>query len=713
MKISQILDKIDDYQLFVPAFQREYVWKKDNAKDLISSLIKTYPTGTMLTWDTNTPPELKGERKYDQRQGAVKLILDGQQRITTLYILIRGKFPPYYKINEIEHDPRKLFVNVKTLELQYYKKTLMENDPLWVDVTDIFQRKVRSRDIVRKLTENGISIATDDENKIDDNFRAIEQIPDREFVEQTIPIRASLKEAIDIFYIVNASGVNLTDAELALAQISGYWPQARDTFKVKLEALKKDGFVFKLDFIVYVLLGILYNMGSEMKKLHDAENKEALKAAWQLLDTEVLDYVVNLLRSRFYIDHTDEINSVYALIPIIVYVYNKTKENQSLKQEEIQKVIKWFYYSQIRERYISQLAQKLDKDIKVVVASENPFDNLLDAIKAERPLEIVPDEFIGRDVRHSLFNLMKWYFKSKGAICLGTGVGIRKNMGEKYTLEKDHIFAWSILRDRGYSINNRSKYALAQEITNRAILTQVENRDKLAQHAENYLAKVQKNFPTALALQCIPENQELWKDDNFETFLTVRRKVLADELNAFLKNITEITPRDEEISVEDIIINGENSLVEFKSSLRWDLKQGEISKQIEYATLKTLAAFNNTDGGTLLIGINDEGETIGLEHDYDSLDKSDSDGFELHLRGLVKQAFGIEFAARSLGIKFCKIDDKEICVADVKRGDFPVYIEEVSKNGLKQQKFYVRAGNSSQDVPGLKEINDYIKNRFV
>ena len=60
MKISTILDKVDEKQLFVPAFQREYVWKRDDAKLLIDSLIKEYPTGTMLTWETDQPPELKG-----------------------------------------------------------------------------------------------------------------------------------------------------------------------------------------------------------------------------------------------------------------------------------------------------------------------------------------------------------------------------------------------------------------------------------------------------------------------------------------------------------------------------------------------------------------------------------------------------------------------------------------------------------------------------
>jgi len=266
MKISSVLDKIDELQLFVPAFQREYVWKRDDARSLIDSLIKEYPTGTMLTWETANPPELKGPQQYDERQGAVRVLLDGQQRITTLYMLIRGDLPPYYKLAEIMNDTRGLYVNVETLELEYYSKIKMQRDPRWQNITDIFQRKIRAKDIVRALEEREESVTRERDDLIDDNMRSIENVIEREFPEQTIPIKASIREAIDIFYKVNASGVSLTDAELALAQISGYWPKARDEFKAKLAMLSAKGFIFKLDFIVYALLGCLYHNGSEMQQ---------------------------------------------------------------------------------------------------------------------------------------------------------------------------------------------------------------------------------------------------------------------------------------------------------------------------------------------------------------------------------------------------------------------------------------------------------------
>ena len=707
MKISQILDKIDEKQLFVPAFQREYVWKRDDAKNLVSSLINEYPTGTMLTWETNSPPELKGKYKYDEKQGSVKLILDGQQRITTLYMLIRGEIPPYYSLEEIMVDTRNLYVNVETLDLQYYKKSIMDKNPLWRDLTTIFQKKIRAKDIVREL-EKTETVSRDRDDKIDDNFRAIEKILDHEFLEQNIPVKAKIKEAIDIFYIVNASGVNLTEAELALAQISGYWPEARDLLKKKLFALEKDGFVFKLDFFIYALLGCMYHIGSEMKKLHDAGNLERIKETWELLDSHTIDYVMNIMRSQAYVDHTKEINSVYALIPIIVFAFRKGRE--PMTQDEINRAIKWFYYSQIRTRYVSQLPQKLDKDIGITVNSKQPFDDLLGVIELDRSLEIKPDEFVGVDIRHSLWGLMRWYFKSRNAMCFTTGMSIRKNMGKKYSLERDHIFPYSRLREVGYGQDNRLKYALAQEITNRAVLTQYANRTKTKHLAKDYLSAVKSKFPDALKLQSIPEDEMLWERENYEQFLQKRREMLATELNEFLAKITASKESEVEVSLEDMIDEGESNELEFKASLRTNYPEGDINKKLEQVIMKSVAAFNNGEGGVLLIGVDDDGEIVGLEHDYTSLHGT-KDEFELHLRNLLNSAFGITFAMGNAKITFPEVKGIEICRIDIMPGREPKYFKVTDKYGHKIDKFFVRSGNSSQEVP-LAEISSYIDIRF-
>jgi len=709
MKISTILDKIDENQLFVPAFQREYVWKRDDAKQLIDSLIKEYPTGTMLTWETASPPELKGPHKYNENQGAVKLLLDGQQRVTTLYMLILGEIPPYYTAHEIMKDTRGLHVNVESLELSYYMKTRMESNPSWQNITDVFRGKVSAFDLQAKFAESGKTLSMDELKKLNDNINAITLIKDRDFPEQTIPVKATIREAIDIFYKVNASGVALTEAELALAQICGYWPQARERFKAKLAALEKEGFVFKLDFIVYVLLGCLYHMGSDMRKLHDAENNDKIRAVWDRLENQVIDYVVNLMRANAFVDHTKEINSPYALVPIIVYCFDKNGTN--LTDAEIRKMVKWFFYSQVRTRYVSQLPQKLDRDLRTVAESPQPFDALLQIIAEENRLEILPHEFMGRAIQHPLFSMVRWYLKSRGAVCFTTGMSLRKNMGSKYQLERDHIFPYSKLKEVGYGQGNRVKYALAQELTNRAILTQVANRTKSDMHAADYLRTVKTKFPMALELQCIPEDEELWKLENYEQFLEERRKMLAKHLNDFLEKITATEETVSPVSLEDLIEEGESDELEFKSSLRWDLKQNTVNKKLEEVIMKTVAAFANSHGGTLLIGVADDGAVLGLESDYHSLGEIGRDKYEIHLRNLLNKQFGTGFVTSKVIIKFHEVGDKEVCQIETAPAKEPVIVVVKDKNGQSVERFYARSGNSSQEI-SLGEMNSYIKERF-
>ena len=644
--------------------------------------------------------------------GEVKLVLDGQQRITTIYMILTGKLPPYYTQEEIKNPITGLYVNLQTLELEYFKKQMMGKNPLWVDLTTIFNGETKSSHVRNALRTQG-ALDNDMENLVDGNFETIKAVKDRNFPEQNIPISASIKEAIDIFYVVNASGVNLTDAELALAQICGYWPEARELFKAKLFALGKGGFVLKLDFIIYALLAVIHDVGSEMKRLHGVENKDAIQAAWEKLDKKILDYVANLLRTNAYVDHSDEINSPFALIPIISFVFKKP--DHKLSEEEIKRVIKWFYYSQLRQRYVNQTPQKLDKDLGVIKNRKKPFAELLSLIEQERRLEITADEFVGRDVRHPLFSLMRWYFKSLNAVCLGTGLSLRQNMGAKYALENDHIFPYAALKSNGYAIDNRFKYALAQELTNRAILTQLENRSKSDTAAQDYLANVADRHGTALALQCIPSDPALWEMGRFEEFLAARRSVLTEKLNVFLEGITEIPLGEGSVDILDTIAEGEHDALEFKSSLRWDTETHTTNKSLEEVVLKTIAAFNNGwgDGGKLIIGVDDGRHVLGLEGDYSTLrDGSDKDAFEIHLRNLINMQWGVQFAVSSLGIIFEEIGEDEVCVIDVNRGTFPLFLKTQDKHGKQLEKFFIRSGNSSPPITNPSEITEYIRGRF-
>jgi predicted HTH transcriptional regulator len=186
---------------------------------------------------------------------------------------------------------------------------------------------------------------------------------------------------------------------------------------------------------------------------------------------------------------------------------------------------------------------------------------------------------------------------------------------------------------------------------------------------------------------------------------------LAKHLNAFLDSITATKESVAPVSLEDMIAEGESDELEFKSTLRWDLREGVVSKKIEEVIMKTVAAFANSQGGTLLIGVEDDGNVLGLEHDYLSLGSGNRDKFELHLRNLLNQQFGSGFVATKLQVRFPGIDGKELCQVDVDPAKEPIILKVKDKNGQTVEKFYARSGNSSQEIP-MSELSGYMKDRF-
>jgi len=138
MKISELIDSISKRDLVLPEFQREFIWTKEQAKQLMVSLVKGYPVGSLLFWKTDHPPELKNVTELPEKFGMIQVILDGQQRLTTLYMLINGEIPPYYTEVHVRTNPRELYYNLDSGEFQYYQASRMRGNPLWWRVVDCF-----------------------------------------------------------------------------------------------------------------------------------------------------------------------------------------------------------------------------------------------------------------------------------------------------------------------------------------------------------------------------------------------------------------------------------------------------------------------------------------------------------------------------------------------------------------------------------------------
>ncbi|MBU4415335.1 MAG: ATP-binding protein, partial [Proteobacteria bacterium] len=137
--------------------------------------------------------------------------------------------------------------------------------------------------------------------------------------------------------------------------------------------------------------------------------------------------------------------------------------------------------------------------------------------------------------------------------------------------------------------------------------------------------------------------------------------------------------KKETIDYKEMIVEGENEKIEFKSSTRWDYRQSCVNKELQKTILKTITGFLNSNGGTLLIGVDDKGIIIGIENDIESIKKKNLDGYRLFLSNLISDNIGKQFNSY-INIEFPNIDGNFICSLVIKKSDNPAFLKDSNQN---------------------------------
>lgn len=188
------------------------------------------------------------------------------------------------------------------------------------------------------------------------------------------------------------------------------------------------------------------------------------------------------------------------------------------------------------------------------------------------------------------------------------------------------------------------------------------------------------------------------------------KKIESELLRAYEK-LPKIQPKRPETPEEmlsqpitDLIKKGETDIIEFKSSLIWDYKKKQPNKLMGMIVARTISCFMNSDGGTILIGVDNDRRILGLENDLAQLDGSE-DNFELHLTNVVNTYLG-KINRPLIAVRFNEVDSKRIAVVLVKKSPRPVYLKYEGKT-----EFFMRSGNSCQPLD-VSEATDYIKDHW-
>lgn len=524
MKISTILDHIDNGHMALPEFQRGYVWNREQVKGLFDSLYRRHPVGGLLVWATESKTAVhRGDGQL--AAGVVKLLLDGQQRMTSLYGVIRGQPPKFFDGNVQAFSGLHFHLDNETFG--FYQPVKMKDDPLWINVTELM--KAGNAGLGAYVAR--ISAIPELASLVGEYVGRLSKllsITDIDLhIEEVTGADKSLEVVVDIFNRVNSGGTKLSKGDLALAKICADWPDARDTMKAKLAEWRAAGYDFNLDWLLRSVNTVLTGE-AKFSYLHDkgAEDIQVgLKRA-----TKHIDSCLNMIGGRLGIDH-DQVFFGRFGVPVMVRYLDK--KNGALDEKERDKLLFWFVQSGMWGRFSGSTETVIDQDLEAFEGAEGGLDKLLSQLRMwHGGLRAEPGHFTGWSLGARFYPVLYMLTRMGAARDWGTGLALKASLlGKMSRLEVHHIFPKAQLYKRDF------KRAEVNALANFCFLTKDTNLVISDRLPEEYFPEIEKAHPGALASQWIPDDPALWKIENFRAFLGARKALLATEVNRRMEDL--------------------------------------------------------------------------------------------------------------------------------------------------------------------------------
>lgn len=561
LKVSELVDKVERGELTLPEMQRRYVWPGTRVRDLLDSLYRGYPSGTILMWETDEEMpvrELAVKATRTPTTSQKLLLLDGQQRVTSLTAIVSGQpvhvrsknrqktidilfnleHPDGPPIDVLEIEEPDYTADIEDVEdeeaaerdiqEEMRKRTFvvesraLKNDPVWVSVSDIFKK-----DASEILQKTGITSFDDPRfKKYSERLEKIRKIKDYSYHVEILPASMSYEEVTEIFVRVNSLGIKLRGTDLAMAQITSKWKGFMD----KVEDFAKE-FENDEDYIVETglpvrLMTIFATKQSKFKTIGRV-SRERLEEAWEKAE-EGLRFAVNFLRENAGIDNLSYLSSPFLIIPIAVYWVQK--DGESLTPEEQKRLLRWMYYAHMRGHYSMGSSEGiLDADLGILF-NKKGLDVLINQLQLHvKKFGVDYDDLFMRSTRSPFFSMLYFIFRSNGVKDWWSGLKLSdKHTGNAHAIQYHHIFPKSLLREYEKKEVN--------EIANMAFIGGKVNRAITNKEPKEYMEKIVKEQgENALAEQLIPTDRSQWEIDKYRDFLAYRRKAIADEINRFMK----------------------------------------------------------------------------------------------------------------------------------------------------------------------------------
>ena len=525
MRVSTILDHIDSGDMALPKFQRGYVWNRDQVRGLMDSLYRRHPVGSLLVWATSAEgANHRGEQEL--APGVVRLLLDGQQRITSLYGIVRGAPPAFFDGNARAFAD--LYFHIRSEEFRFYQPMLMRDDPLWINVSELMQ--AGNTGLGEHITRFGqLPEFADRQGEFIGRLNSIIGIREIDLhIEEVTGADKTIEVVVDIFNRVNSGGTKLSQGDLALAKICGSWPEGRERMQSILEGWRESGYDFNLDWLLRNVNAIVTGE-ARFAHLHDAST-EAVQDGLGRAEQRV-DYALNLIAGRLGLDHDRVFFGRYALPVMARYI--DSRGGHLTDAAEHDRLLYWYFQSAMWGRFSGSTETTLDQDLEAIEDVDHGIEQLIDTLRLwHGSLRVEPAHFRGWSLGARFYPVLYALTRVGDAKDWGTGLALKSSLlGHMNALEVHHIFPKALLYREGLQKSQ------VNAVANFCFLTKDTNLQISDRPPAEYFPEIEARHPGALASQWIPMDRELWETENYPQFMEERQRLLAEAANALLGDL--------------------------------------------------------------------------------------------------------------------------------------------------------------------------------
>lgn len=564
--IGTLVDMYKRGEMRLPEIQRHYVWRATRVRDLLDSLYRGYPSGSILMWETDEPIPTRDFAIAQESTAFAgrKLLLDGQQRLTSLTavlngepVSVRGRKKPIDILFNLEHpdgppsdatdvesDEESLVIpddevtdeveetedGEQGIQEKLNRRTFVVasrnllSQPQWVSVSEVF----RTANDAELLERAGIESFKDPRfQKYSDRLKKLRSIKDYQYVVHVLERAMSYEEVTEIFVRVNSLGAKLRSSDLALAQMTSRWPNLLKQLEAFQEECEQSWFTIDLGQLVRSI--VVFATQQCLFRSVATTPVEKLKVGWEQAQ-EGLRFAINFLRTNAGIEDESLLSS-----PMFIHalaVVSRIKDNK-LTAIEQRSLLHWLLVANARGRYSRGSTETLLNEDLAILFRGGGIPALMDPLKRQfGRLHIEPGDLAGRGVNSPLFSLAYLALKAGGARDWYSGLGLSlTHQGKLHFIQWHHVIPKSLLKARGYETGE------INEIANMAFITGQTNRRISNKQATEYLADVVvRQGAEALTSQCVPVDPTLWATESYREFLQLRRSDLARRMNAFIED---------------------------------------------------------------------------------------------------------------------------------------------------------------------------------